>query len=175
MVNFETIDYQQIACAFFVVMLACFLGTWVWIYSHTRKVVREKSKYYNDILKLNNSTDYNRHIRDVSYVMRVKSKAQFDRTHPSEALNEYLTWNRDEIRCILEGVQENRRAYADYITKYNALSSSITPLECEELRIPYKKFVEIENQLAVSAKISIIQTIAATCYVEYRSPQGRNY
>ena len=175
MVNLEITDYQQIATICLAVMLVCLLGIYVWISFFRWKTVKEKSKYYNNVLRLNRETNYNKQIGDVRYIMRVKSKAQFDRTHPNEALDEYLIWNRRDIVSLLNGVQENRRIYVEYLAGFNSLSSSITPAECRELHIDYNKFIEIERKLVASAKISIVQTVAATCYVEYTSPQGRNY
>ena len=167
-------DYGNIVilCVVLATILVCI---YVWILACKRKIVKENSKYYNDVINLNNVTSYNRQICDVRYIMCVKSKAQFERTAPEKALEEYLTQNRRTMLDLLDEVQKNRRSAVVYYANFNSISTQITPEECRKLHIKYDKFLEIEKQLVNAIKLDIVQTISATCYVQYTSPKGRNH
>lgn len=138
--------------------------------------VEEHSAYYQSVLALNDRTEYHPEITKdgkLYYVMRVNSKAKFDKTEEMMVLYEYLSLHGDEMKDCLRQVSENRRVYSAYISEFESLSTSITPEECEALRIGYGKFREIEQELVDSEKLNMIQEVSITCYVKYTSPKGQ--
>lgn len=165
-----------LAVSVIALLVVCSLIAIGLLYRWTKKV-KQNSEYYKSVLQLNCDTQYYSHIGNngnVEYIMRVKTKAQYDRTHSSSALDQYLQQHYSEISSFLDMVHQNRSVYIDYITRFNLLFSKITREECKKLRIPYARFLKIEQKLVDAEKIYMIQAFSVTCYVKYTSPQGRN-
>lgn len=143
-----------------------------------KRIVAENSEYYQNVLELNESTQYHASIADdgeLTYTMYVNSKAKFDRTEPIASLYEYISIYSDEINTVLDQVSENRKTYREYIAAFDALSSRITYVECENLRINYVKFRETEQKLVSMEKLDMIMSLEITCKVAYTSPKGQNH
>jgi 5-methylcytosine-specific restriction endonuclease McrA len=163
----------------FVVSLVCAVaGILDWIFCKNRTIVMEHSTYYKGIQALNERTKFHREIArngSVYYTMQVNSKAEYDKTAKISALYEYLGLYSEEMKAYLHQVSENRRAYSAYISAFEKISSTITPEECEKLRIKYEKFCKIERCLVDASKLDIIRELTIICDVEYTSPKGQRH
>lgn len=184
--DFLTADYlgtpEQNLIIAIVAACLCALGIVILISQlismRRKRIVAENSVYYQSVLELNERTQYYANIADggeLMYTMYVNSKAKFDRTEPIASLYEYISLHSDEINSLLDQVSENRKAYREYNAAFEALSSSITYVECENLQINYGRFQEIEQKLVSMEKLDMIMSLEITCKVAYTSPKGQNH
>lgn len=184
--DFLTADYlgtpEQNLIIAIVAACLCALGIVILISQlismRRKRIVAENSVYYQSVLELNERTQYYDSIADggeLMYTMYVNSKAKFDRTEPIASLYEYISLHSDEINSLLDQVSENRKVYREYNAAFEALSSSITYVECENLQINYGRFQEIEQKLVSMEKLDMIMSLEITCKVAYTSPKGQNH
>ena len=184
--DFLTADYlgtpEQNLIIAIVAACLCALGIVILISQlismRRKRIVAENSVYYQSVLELNERTQYYDSIADggeLMYTMYVNSKAKFDRTESIASLYEYISLHSDEINSLLDQVSENRKVYREYNAAFEALSSSITYVECENLQINYGRFQEIEQKLVSMEKLDMIMSLEITCKVAYTSPKGQNH
>lgn len=162
------------------VLIVCsiYASVYVLVTSRNNNLVRENSEYYKSVVALNARTVYHRYIADagkVEYVLRVNSKAKYDKTETIASLHEYLRLFSKDMKQYLAQAAENRVSFHAYCLEFGELSSTITPEECKKLRISYEQFQRIEQKMVGAVKLDMIQEISAVCYVSYTSPQGRNH
>lgn len=170
--------FVLIALTLCICVLCTIIAVSQWISQRRKEIVLGNSDYYKNALALKYNTAYYREIAGdgkVFHVLHVNSKAKFDRTEAIESLNDYLSLHGSEMTDLLDKVSENRRIYRTYITDFEALSSTITPEACEELRINFDKFRKIEQEMVDMEKLNMIQSLSITCNVEYTSPKGQNH
>lgn len=140
------------------------------------KIVKQNSKYYQNVLNLNKRTNYHKDIGNlgnIGYNINVNSKAKFDRIDRHAALTQYISERKNEATWLLQAVRENRVAYEKYNAQFYSFAPQNSEIECELLNIQFSEFLRIEQKLVTSVKLNIPRFFKINCYVTYSSPHGR--
>ena len=127
--------------------------------------LNEQIHYYEDILDNGRSECY----------VEVNSKAKFDKTDASSGLYEFAENHRDQIECVLERISRNRVIDEMYQRSIQRLRVEPTQEQCDQIGVTPEQFQEWEKELAEQCCLRIPMSYTITCYVTYRSSQGRNY
>jgi 5-methylcytosine-specific restriction endonuclease McrA len=141
-----------------------------------RALVRFSSKYYNDVVQLNNSTFFHR-LRGIqrSFTITAHSKAQYENIDIASEIIEYLEEHYDQISAMLPAIDENIKIRSGYYYDLGRLHSSASPEECRTLGIRFEEYMDIEDELVDEIMLNIPTHFELVCYVQYTSPQGRNH
>lgn len=143
-----------------------------------RRIVEYTSKWYKQVQKINGETKWHTDILDNGHsecYLFVETKAQFDRADYQGRVEEFLITHRDRIVRDRELIRENWDINEVYQQKLKALSSEITPEQCDLMNISYEEYTKIERNLIELSQLQIITGYGITCKVIYISPHGRKH
>lgn len=171
--NSQAMLWIAVLCCVFGLLLAVKAVKKNW-----QAIVEKNSVYLKKVRALNECTEYHRDLGNngcIWYTMPVNSKAKYDRASCQEALELYFSQYPKYTVWLLDAVSENRRIEREYTEQFNRLASVMTEAECKKLHMSHQRFLNIEKSLVMGEKLNIVKEVSIVCYVEYTSPQGRNF
>lgn len=144
--------------------------------SKTNKKIVGNSDKIKALIELNNQYSFNSYKPTQKHYYSCKNKREFDRMSIREYFFNCVATNSYNYARLIECIKYNRVEYNSYLSKAEALKSTVTEELCTQLQIGFKKFKKREQK--IFRKITHVipqQTLDVYCEITYTSPKGRNH
>ena len=166
----ETIIY--VICSIIVVAIISICAV---IYTKHLKIVKEKSEYYKEVLRLNQVFFF---YSDISSLYRFHetcaSKRRLDALSLEDALISTIDGNAAFFENLMSHIQQNKQNYEVYCKYFDSLRSKITEEKIKDSKIKLKTFIWIEKNLCNGLKQNPKMSTSIHIKVSYTSPKEKN-
>lgn len=139
-----------------------------------KHLVEETSELISGIIKLNKEYNFRNVEHKLQYDEYVSSKAKYDKFNIEDYFNKIVITNYGGIIEKAENILYNSQLYDKYKNEVANLKSNATVESTKQLKISYKSYTKIENELFNELKLKPTTKCFVTCTVNYTSPAGRN-
>ncbi len=140
-----------------------------------KKKVAENSSRYKELLKINSETKFFNINSILNVSARVESKRQFDNFDYDGYLQHEMAKNttffEETIKKLDYNIAENKK----YVERINAISKDKNVGEAKKCRVPYEKYVMIEEMLFKEKQLKPNTSVILYLICSYTSPKGRNH
>lgn len=163
--SFALVVFAVVSAARLIVVL---------VETRRERIVRKTSKRIKNLNDVNERYKFHEDVKETyAYEINLPSKAKFDR-YEMTRLFDSVAWFKEEARIDAGKICQNRKLYEDYKKEVDAIQSEISKEEAENLHIPLKSYVRVEERLFQAGTQKPIVSGRLVCTAKYTSPQGRN-
>ena len=159
-------------------LLSIMVVIFVCLFLHERykKFVLSNSDRLKNLLSLNKITKFHEDVLDYYYFTQaLNSKRKLDNTSIHDFFLTLIERDYENFKTIKNKITENIQKNNIYISKCNAIKSTITQEDCKKFRTRYKKFIRYEKSLFRNLLLSPVVNTKIVIELTYTSPQGRNH
>lgn len=139
-------------------------------------IVKNSSKKYNSLLKINARYDFNNNLSQVYYFHeKLDSKRKFDRFDYARFFQETIERCLDNYKNLISMVDENQKLFKEYNSEISKISKSMSKEDVYKLKVPYKIYNRVEEKIFKTTKLKPVLNPEFDIQIEYTSPKGRNH
>ncbi len=137
--------------------------------------VKENSEPYKMILELNSKYNFEVENLPRKCVCQHKTKYQFDRDKPYNALKRMLAEDIDRYRGISSKIEYDKMRYNEYLTMHNQIcyEATSTGIDSKSSMSP-SRFAKRQKILLEEARLKPNLNFKILSVIKYTSPQGQN-
>ena len=138
--------------------------------------VKLHSQLYRDLLKLNSRYSFHKIDSYYTYSEKLETKGKFDRFDGNSFFINKIIMRRDWFQDLIEKASSNAKKYDMYLNQYRALYSKTSKEEAQQIKVPFKIFLKIEERLYnQNALPRPVLSPSFDCTISYTSPKGRKW